>query len=114
MTTRSTLVVGLLLLVTVAVLFAQPSGVFSRLSVDSTAANALVVVGGITLGIDLHPQYGGVPDLAIVLVNASTCPPPLISYPSGIQGLGTLIACLYVESGAPQLGSAILGTARLQ
>ena len=89
--------------------------VYTRVAVTSPAAAALRVAGGMTLGIDLEPQYGGVADLTVVLVNATTCPPPLVVFPSGIQGLGSLIACVYLESSSgSQLGSATLGTSTLQ
>ena len=88
--------------------------VYTRVAVTSTAAAAIRVAGGMTLGLDLEPQYGGVADRTIVLVNATSCPTPLVLFPSTLQGLGTLITCLYIDSVAAQLGSARLGTATLQ
>ena len=88
--------------------------VYQQLSVTSPATNALRVAGGATLGIDLEPQYGGVADRTVVMMNATTCPTPLVLFPSVIQGLGTLITCVYIESSGSQLGSAILGTSTLQ
>ena len=86
----------------------------NRLFVDSTAGDAVDVAGGIVLGIDLAAEDGGVPETAVILVNATTCPEPLVDFPNTISGLGTLIACLYAPEGASQLGAARLGSATLQ
>ena len=88
--------------------------VYTRVAVTSPAAGAIRVAGGMTLGLDLEPQYGGVADRTIVLVNATSCPTPLVLFPSTLQGLGGLITCLYIDTTAAQLGSAILGTSTLQ
>ena len=121
--TRPVLVSGLLLLATIGyvelrlpVSIGAQGGdaVYQRISVTSPAGGALRVAGGATLGLDLEPEYGGVADRTVVLVNATACPDPLVVFPSGIQGLGTLITCLYIDSVAAQLGSARLGTATLQ
>ena len=85
-----------------------------KLKIDSVGADALVVSGGLTLGIDLQPQYGGVAERTVVFFNATACPPPLVLFPNTIPGVGTLIACLYAPIGSSQLGSALLGSARLQ
>ena len=90
------------------------SPVVESLDVDSTAADAVDVAGGIVLGIDLAAEDGGVPERAVIFYNGTTCPPPLVLFPHTIPGIGTLIACLYSPVGSAQLGSAILGTARLQ
>ena len=88
--------------------------VYTRVAVTSTAAGAIRVAGGMTLGLDLEPEHGGVADRTVVLVNATACPTPLVLFPSTLQGLGTLITCLYIDTVAAQLGSAILGTSTLQ
>ena len=88
--------------------------VYARLSLTSPATNAIRVAGGITLGVGLEPQYGGVADTTVVLVNATTCPTPLVLFPSTLQGLGGLITCLYIETITAQLGTAVLGTSTLQ
>ena len=54
------------------------------------------------------------PETAIILVNAATCPSPLVEIATTIQGLGSLTACLYAPEGASQLGAAQLGSATLQ
>ena len=89
-------------------------GVFETVGVESTSSDALDVAGGIELGIDLSAENGGVPETAVILVNGPTCPAPLVAFPTTIQGLGGLIACLYAPVGASQLGAAQLGSARLQ
>ena len=97
-------------------LFAQEiSPVVDSLDVDSTAADAVDVAGGIVLGIDLLPDHGGVPERTVIFYSGATCPPPLVLFPHSVSGIGTLIACLYSPgSGSAQLGSAQLGSARLQ
>ena len=100
-------------LLTGAVLAAQQTGIFSTVDVDSTAEDALDVAGGIVLGIDLAAEDGGVPDGAIVFVTSATCPSPLAAYSLPFNS-GGLLACLYPPSGAAFLGTAILGTSRLQ
>ena len=90
------------------------SPVVDSIDVDSTAADAVDVAGGIVLGIDLLPDHGGVPERTVIFYNGTTCPPPLVSFPHTIPGVGTLIACLYSPMGSAQLGSAQLGSARLQ
>ena len=94
------------------ILIAQ-TGFFDTLSVDSTAADAVDIAGGIALGVDLAAEDGGVPDGAIVFVNATTCPAPLAVYSLPFNS-GGLLACLYPPSGAAFLGTAVLGTAELQ
>ena len=89
-------------------------GVFETVGVESTSSDALDVAGGLELGIDLSAENGGVPETAIILVNGPTCPAPLISIVTTIQGLGTLSTCLYAPVGASQLGAAQLGSATLQ
>ena len=89
-------------------------GVYETLSVESTSSDALDVAGGLELGVDLSAENGGVPETAIILVNGPTCPPPLVAIATTIQGLGSLSTCLYPPSGAAFLGTAALGTARLQ
>ena len=86
----------------------------NRLYVDSTAGDAVDVAGGIVLGINLAAEDGGVPETAVILVNGTVCPPPLVVFPTTIPGLGSLIACLYAPEGASQLGAAQLGSATLQ
>ena len=93
-------------------LAAQP-GIFDTVSVDSTAADAVDVAGGIVLGIDLSAEDGGVPERGIIFVNATTCPAPLVAFPLPFNS-GGLLACLYAPSGSAFLGSAQLGSARLQ
>ena len=108
-------VVGLAVAAFAAVAMAQGADVTAnRLFVDSTAGDAVDVAGGIVLGIDLAAEDGGVPETAVILVNATTCPEPLVDFPNTISGLGTLIACLYAPEGASQLGAAQLGSATLQ
>ena len=87
-------------------------GVYETLSVESTSSDAMDVAGGIELGVDLSAENGGVPETAIILINAATCPVPLVLFP--LTGIGTLIACLYAPVGASQLGAAQLGSATLQ
>ena len=107
--------VAALVVAAIVVLKAQQTTRLESLAVVSIASDALRVAGGATLGIDLHPQYGGVADRTVVMVNATTCPSPLILFPSSLVGLGTLITCVYIESAAgSQLGSALLGTSTLQ
>ena len=89
-------------------------GVYETLSVESTSADALDVAGGLELGVDLSAENGGVPETAVILINGTSCPSPLVAFPATIQGLGTLIACLYAPVGASQLGAAQLGSATLQ
>ena len=93
---------------------AAQDGVYQTLSVESTSSDALDVAGGLELGVDLSAENGGVPETGIILVNATTCPAPLVLFPTTITGLGSLIACLYAPSGASQLGAAQLGSATLQ
>ena len=100
-------------LLTGAVLSAQQTGIFSTVDVDSTAADAVDVAGGIVLGIDLAAEDGGVPERAIIFLNALTCPSPLVAFTLPFDS-GGLLACLYAPSGSALLGSALLGTARLQ
>ena len=89
--------------------------VFDSIDVDSTAADAVDVAGGIVLGIDLLPDHGGVPERTVIFYSGATCPPPLVAFPHSVSGIGTLIACLYSPpGGSAQLGSAQLGSARLQ
>ena len=92
---------------------AAQTGIFDTVSVDSTAADAVDIAGGITLGVDLAAEDGGVPDGAIVFVTSATCPSPLAAYSLPFNS-GGLLACLYPPSGAAFLGTAILGTSRLQ
>ena len=89
------------------------TGFFDTVDVDSTAADALDVAGGIVLGIDLSAEDGGVPERGIIFVNATTCPSPLVAFPLPFNS-GGLLACLYAPSGSAVLGAAVLGTARLQ
>ena len=89
------------------------TGFFDTVDVDSTAADALDVAGGIALGVPLSAEDGGVPEGAVVFVNASTCPSPLVAYSLPFDSMG-LLACLYAPSGAAFLGTARLGTAELQ
>ena len=81
--TRPVLVSGLLLLATIGyvelrlpVSIGAQGGdaVYQRISVTSPAGGALRVAGGATLGLDLEPEYGGVADRTVVLVNATACP----------------------------------------
>ena len=120
---RPALIAVLLLAATIGYVelrMARPIGaqggdtVHRRVSITSPAAAAIRVAGGMALGLDLEPQYGGVADRTVVMVNALTCPPPLILFPSSLQGLGTLITCVYIETELAQLGSASLGTSTLQ
>ena len=97
-----------------SVALAAQTGIFDTVSVDSTAADAVDIAGGIRLGVDLAAEDGGVPDTAIILINGPTCPSPLVAISTTIQGLGSLSTCLYAPSGAAFLGTAVLGTARLQ
>ena len=99
--------------VVAVIALAAQTGIFDTLSVDSTAADAVDIAGGITLGVDLAVEDGGVPERAIIFVNATTCPTPLVAYSLPFNS-GGLLACLYAPSGASFLGTAILGTARLQ
>ena len=93
---------------------AAQDGVFETVGVESTSSDALDVAGGIELGVDLSAENGGVPETAVILVNGTSCPAPLVAFVTTIQGLGTLIACLYAPVGASQLGAAQLGSATLQ
>ena len=104
------------MIVAVAVLVSAQviAPVVDSIDVDSTAADAVDVAGGIVLGIDLAAEDGGVPERAVIFYNGTVCPPPLVLFPHTIPGTGTLIACLYSPVGSAQLGSAVLGTTRLQ
>ena len=103
-----------LFIVGAALPVAAQDGVYETLSVESTSADALDVAGGLELGVDLSAENGGVPETAVILINGTSCPAPLVAFPATIQGLGTLIACLYAPVGASQLGAAQLGSATLQ
>lgn len=83
------------------------------IDVESTSPTALDVAGGIVLGIDLSAEDGGVPEAGILFVNAATCPSPLVAFTIPFDSMG-LLACLYATSDAAILGSALLGTSRLQ
>ena len=100
-------------LVATGVVLAAQTGIFDTVSVDSTAADAVDIAGGIVLGIDLSAEDGGVPERGIIFVNATTCPSPLVAFPLPFNS-GGLLACLYAPSGSAVLGAALLGTARLQ
>ena len=99
--------------VVLSVVLAAQTAIFDTISVDSTASDAVDIAGGIVLGVDLAAEDGGVPDGAIVFVNATTCPSPLEAYSLPFNS-GGLIACLYPPSGAAFLGTAVLGTGELQ
>ena len=92
----------------------QGLGVYDSIQVDSVARDALDVRGGLVLGVALDPPSGGVASKSIILFNGTTCPDGTILFPTTIPGLGSLIACAYIESTAALLGSAILGSAILQ
>ena len=110
---RRAALVFVFVLMTGAVVSAQQAVVFDTVDVDSTAADALDVAGGIVLGIDLTAEDGGVPERGIIFVNDTTCPSPLVAFPLPFNS-GGLLACLYAPSGSAVLGAALLGTARLQ
>ena len=93
---------------------AQGLGVFDSIQVDSVARDSLDVRGGLVLGVDLEPSSGGVAARSIVLFNGTTCPDGTILFPTTISGLGSLIACAYLDTTVGQLGSARLGSATLQ
>ena len=99
--------------VVLSVVLAAQTAIFDTISVDSTAADAVDIAGGIVLGVDLAAEDGGVPDGAIVFVTSATCPSPLVAYPLPFNS-GGLLACLYAPSGSAFLGAAQLGSARLQ
>ena len=99
--------------VALSVALAAQTAIFDTVDVDSTAADALDVAGGIVLGIDLAAEDGGVPERGIIFVNATTCPSPLVAFPLPFNS-GGLLACLYAPSGSAVLGAAQLGSARLQ
>ena len=99
--------------VVLSVALSAQTAIFDTISVDSTAADALDVAGGIVLGIDLSAEDGGVPERGIIFVNDTTCPSPLVAFPLPFNS-GGLLACLYAPTGSAVLGAALLGTARLQ
>ena len=99
--------------VALSVVLAAQTAIFDTISVDSTAADAVDIAGGIVLGVDLSAEDGGVPERGIIFFNATTCPTPLVAYPLPFNS-GGLLACLYAPSGSAFLGSAQLGSARLQ
>ena len=100
-------------MVVLGVSLAAQTAIFDTISVDSTAADAVDIAGGIVLGVDLSAEDGGVPERGIIFFNAMTCPTPLVAYPLPFHS-GGLLACLYAPSGSAFLGAAQLGSARLQ
>ena len=99
--------------VVLSVVLAAQTAIFDTISVDSTAADAVDIAGGIVLGVDLSAEDGGVPERGIIFFNATDCPSPLVAYPLPFNS-GGLLACLYAPSGSAFLGAAQLGSARLQ
>ena len=69
------------------------------MSVDSTAADARGHRGrDRARPVDLAAEDGGVPEGAVIFVNATTCPTPLAVYSLPFND-GGLLACLYAPSG---------------
>ena len=71
--------------VVLSVSLAAQTAIFDTISVDSTAADAVDIAGGIVLGVDLSAEDGGVPERGIIFFNATDLPYPAGGLPAALQ-----------------------------